>query len=291
MKKKLILLFLSFLCIFTVTGCFDSTTNVSQHRIQWWLTEINWDQHRLPYDGSGVVVAVVDSGIDSTHPDLQGKIIAEYRVPSIGDDNNVQSLGHGTAVAGIIAAEPSTSNGVLGISPGSRIISIDVTDDINNTVEPQALIEGIRYAINQDVQIINISIGFLEHNKSLDYIVNEAIRKGIIVVAAAGNNMTESVLYPSKLDGVFCVGSYKRNGKRISPLKDVEDVVFLPGEYVVTTYSGEDNYISAEGTSFSTPILTGIIALILQKKPNYTNNEIRELIESTESLDVNKMLK
>lgn len=290
MKKKLTRLF-SILLLFTVlfSGC-QGNTKTPAHRLEWWLDEIHWNEKRNAYDGSGIKVAVIDTGIDRSHPDLKNKITAEYRVPSLGEPPQDQPLEHGTAVAGVIAAYPADGNGVLGVAPGVGILSIDVTDDQSGEVSATAAIEGIRYAVEANVDIINISLGFRNSSSELELVVRQALEKGIILVASAGNHMEDDVLYPAKMDGVFCVGARDKEGKIISPVKADKTVTYLPGEYIVTTCSGDKRYISMKGTSIATPILTGCIALALQKDPDCTADKIAKILRETVIFDVSKFL-
>lgn len=291
MKKKIIIAFLCLVLMLIGSSCdFLKVIEVPKHRVQWWLDEINWDTTRLHYDGKGIRVAIIDSGVDCNHPDLRSRNIKEYRVPSLTTDDDAESKKHGTAVAGIIVAEPSNENGVLGIAPGVELISIDVTDEPDGVVDVNALIQGINYSIEENVQIINISLGFLDYNQELEEAVNRAIENNIIIVASAGNDMNDSVLYPAKFDGVFCVGAYDKDKNVISPKNGGGEVIYLPGEYIVTTGSDEEDYISAEGTSIATPILSAVIALMLEKNPDYTGKEIEEILRRNFIFDVKKIL-
>lgn len=286
--KKTLCIFLACLLAFIFCSCnHPNNINVPNHRLQWWLEEINWDSDRMIYDGEGITVAIIDSGVDKNHPDIKENIIDEYRVSQLNSIDEKSYLGHGTAVAGVISAKPNADDGVLGIAPGVGIISIDVSDDENGLVEKDAFIEGLKYAIEKEVQIINISMGFTEYDEIMESTIKEAIEKNIIVVAAAGNNTNEYILYPAAFEGVFCVGYYNKSKKQYFPNISNSKVIYMPGEYIVTSFSGEKQYISAEGSSVSTPILTGIIALILQKNPNISTEEIYLLLKNNEINVVN----
>jgi len=133
------------------------------------------------YDGSGIVVSIIDTGIDLSHPDLEGKIIGGYDFVD-NDDMPEDTNGHGTQVAGIIAA-----NGNLkGIAPNSKILMYKVSED-GESVPSQLIIKAIEKSIEDGADIINISLGINQTNTKIDQAVNKAIKNNIFVVTAAGN--------------------------------------------------------------------------------------------------------
>ena len=133
------------------------------------------------YDGSGIVVSIIDTGIDLNHPDLEGQIIGGYDFvdnDEIPEDTN----GHGTQVAGIIA-----SNGNLkGIAPNSKILMYKVSED-GESVPSHLIIKAIEKSIEDNADIINISLGINQTNTKIDQVVNKAVKNNIFVVTAAGN--------------------------------------------------------------------------------------------------------
>jgi subtilisin family serine protease len=252
-----------------------------EHRLQWWLDDLGWSEKRMKQDGSGVTVAVLDTGINAAHPDLKDKVIEEYRVASLGEPPKEHDLSHGTNVAGIICAFPATEKGVLGVAPNARILSVDITDDEEGVVETRALLEGIEYAISKKANILNISLGLSEDNAEIKKVIEKARAAGMIVVAAAGNRMKEDVLYPAKYEGVLCAGAKGKKGDLISPGKEVYNTIYLPGEYIVTADPSDRQYASVNGTSAAAPMLSGIVALILQKKPEASIKEIQESLKNS----------
>lgn len=256
------------------------------HRLQWWLSAIDWDQERTKETGDGVRIAVLDSGIDASHPDLKETVVKEYRVPSIGKGEEDNTL-HGTAVAGIIAGKPSSDKGILGVAVNARILSVDVTDAKNGVMEVDALVEGIRYAAAQNVDIISISAGVKEDSKQLHAAIKEAYDAGIVIVAAAGNFMKDDLLFPAKYPEVIAAGALSKDGTISSPTgKLPKNLVYLPGENIVTTRN-EAGYTGIDGTSASTPILSGVIALMKERHKQLTNEEIKEYFESRTFTGIN----
>ena len=282
MKKiNKIFLLAIILCLFAnMLGCAKRNVNVQkndEHRRQSWLKYINWDAERLSYSGKNIKIAVIDSGIDQNIPELNCKIDIETSVVKSNKESDVK---HGTAVASIISAENHSDNQVNGIAHNARIVSIDVTNQSEGIVEVGDLIKGIEKAIEYKVDIINISIGCLKDDEELKSVIKKAWDNNIIIVSSAGNYMENNVLYPSKYKETLSVGSRNKKGKIISPQGDVDKkVVYFIGENIVSAI-GNNEYAGCEGTSFSTAICTGLVALLLEKK-----NDKKSVKEYIENLD------
>ncbi|MDO5293115.1 MAG: S8 family serine peptidase [bacterium] len=103
--------------------------DVTQHRMQWWLQEINWSEKRMKLGNEKVKIAIIDSGVDVSHPDLKKSNIKEHMISSLNKVDNNYDYEHGTLVAGIISAMPNDERGILGINPEVEVISIDVTSN------------------------------------------------------------------------------------------------------------------------------------------------------------------
>ncbi|MBR3771984.1 MAG: S8 family serine peptidase [Clostridium sp.] len=274
------------LVIALITLWTKDTSSPVNHRLQWWLSAINWDEKRTNETGEGIKIAVLDSGIDASHPDLRDVVLEEYRVPGVMK-NGTGDILHGTAVAGIIAGNPSHDKGILGVAVHAKILSVDVTDAENGTMKVKDLIDGIRYAISQNVDIINISAGVKENSVQLHEVIKEAYGKGIVIVAAAGNFMNEDLLYPAKYPEVIATGALSKDGEVSSPTGSLpKNVVYLPGENIVTA-KDEAGYTGIDGTSASTPILSGVIALMMEKHKNITNEEIIKYFRSRTFTGIN----
>lgn len=282
MKKiNKIFLLAIILCLFAnMLGCAKRNVNVQkndEHRRQSWLKYINLDAERLSYSGKNIKIAVIDSGIDQNIPELNCKIDIETSVVKSNKESDVK---HGTAVESIISAENHSDNQVNGIAHNARIVSIDVTNQSEGIVEVGDLIKGIEKAIEYKVDIINISIGCLKDDEELKSVIKKAWDNNIIIVSSAGNYMENNVLYPSKYKETLSVGSLNKKGKIISPQGDVDKkVVYFIGENIVSAI-GNNEYAGCEGTSFSTAICTGLVALLLEKK-----NDKKSVKEYIENLD------
>lgn len=280
-NKLLVLAIILYLCI-NMLGCEQRNADIKTakkvvHRRQSWLKSINWDDERLSYSGKNIKIAVIDSGIDQNIPELKGKIDFETMVAKGNDNVDVK---HGTAVASIICAESHSDKQVNGIAYDAKIISIDVTNQSDGIVDVNDLINGINIAIEYNVDIINVSMGCLSDDNNLKKVIKNAWDKNIIIVASAGNYTQNDVLYPSKYEESLCVGAVDKKGKILYPEGNVEKkVIFFPGEKIVSAI-GNNEYAGCEGTSFSTAICTGLVALLLEK-----NNDKKAVKKYLEELD------
>ena len=280
--KYLWIVLLLFVIIINTSACANSDRNRT-HRLQWWLKAINWDvpNRTNGLSGKGVLIAVIDTAVDRVHPDLVGKIVEQHIVEGVPEELRFE---HGTAVAGIICASPNNKDGVLGIAVDAQILSIVI---INSTeAQIDSLIKGIEYAITKNVDIINISAGIILNDPRLQSAIDDAYNAGIIIVAASGNSSYGEEVYPAKYDNVISVGSVDSNGKKL--FGGGGGSVFLPGGNIVTTYSSiyePKKYINYTGTSTSSPMLTGVIALILEQHPNLSNKDIVSYFRDYQNLE------
>ncbi len=208
--------------------------------------------------GSGVKVAIVDTGIDLKHPDLLANlrtgvnIIKPTRTP---DDDN----GHGTHVAGIVAAA-NNSLGVVGVAPNVQLYPVKVLRS-SGVGYLSDIIAGIDWSVANHMDVINLSLGASEDIPSLHDAVARADRAGIVVVAAAGNS-GGPVMYPAAYPEVISVGMIDQDGSvdRYSSRGAVLELV-APGASIYSTYRGK-NYKTMTGTSMASPHVAGVVALL-----------------------------
>ena len=266
MKKVLSLCIIGFLIlislyIFLINFNNKENINISTHRLQWWHTELGLDKYKIKYKSQKVKIGIIDTGIDGEHQDLMGRISSNLVVNEVIDQKNFD-YEHGTMVAGIIAAIPQSNIGVMGVNPYVEIVSIDISNN-EKTCSVVGLIEAIDYAINNNVDIINFSLGISQNTEELYNKVKEAYSKGIILIAATDND--EKGLFPADYEEVISVGGYTREGEYMQNNNNID--IYLPGENIVTTYSSQSNqkeYISCDGSSLSCAIFSGIVSLLLQ---------------------------
>jgi type VII secretion-associated serine protease mycosin len=231
--------------------------------------------------GEGVKVAIVDSGVDTSHPQLPS--IDTYDVTNT---EKKDCVGHGTMVAGIIAAQDLRSGHVpfLGVAPKVHLISVKAaTQPDNNDVGPVA--DGIRRAADLGADVINVSVT-LANFAVLKNAVEYAQRKGALIVAAAGNTAkdkkaSEQALYPASYDGVMSVGAIDRDGK-VTDFTDAKSRVSVvaPGMQVISTWP-HNSYNALPGTSFAAPYVTATAALVKAYHPNLAAAQIKHRIEAT----------
>lgn len=238
-----------------------------------------WEQG---FTGHGVKVAVIDSGI-SSHPELKiAGGISTYGSQS--SSNYADDNGHGTHVAGIIAAD-SGNGKVVGMAPGVSLYAVKALGaDGKGTLDD--VLEGIDWAITNQMDIINLSLGTSEDSQLLHDMVDKAHNLGILVVASAGNSGTTSntdqdtVNYPAKYDSVIAVAAvdqYLNRADFSSTGSTVE--VAAPGTYILSTYPG-DTHILMNGTSQAAPHVAGELALLMEKNPSATAANLRSLLTS-----------
>ncbi|HEY8456267.1 MAG TPA: S8 family serine peptidase [Actinopolymorphaceae bacterium] len=272
------------------------------------ITDLPWAQTRLQYDrvhefatGRNVTIAVVDTGVtagtgEAAHPQLVGVTASDGAdfVPTDPLPATADCEGHGTRVAGIIVARPGAEVGMpdvrfRGIAPHARIVPVRVSEGVD-TARASELTEGIRYAIEQDVDIINVSIvAFSPYNDLRDAIA-EALSKGIVVVVAAGNTRDQggnAKTYPAAfaeepgMEGLIVVGATDQAGQ-LAPFSttSVPVSVVAPGVDIIST-APINGHNSDQGTSFAAPFVSGTAALVLERFPDLTPLEVKRRLELT----------
>lgn len=263
------------ICKYIVRNYFNENKIVN-HRMQWHVETLFGNDNPLDYIGDNeVTIAVIDSGIDDSHVDLSGCVINKYLVSGLDENNNSDSE-HGTFVCGIISGYPKSDDGVLGMNSSAKIVSIDISDN-NGIADIDKMVEAIDYAIDRKVDIINISVMTKNDYEELHSAIRRAYDNGIIIVAAAGNDTDEEIGYPAGYEEVLSVGAYTKSGMKM--YSELENTIYLPGRNIVSTVCGDKLYSSNDGTSVATPVLSGIISLILSKK-DISNEDIMKYFSS-----------
>jgi thermitase len=250
---------------------------------QWGLTRIQISQlWRSTSGGSGVVVAVLDTGIDKSHEDLYGKVVGEV---NFSDSPVTTDLyGHGTHIAGIIAANSDNGLGVVGVAPQSQLLNVKVAED-DGRCQASAIARGIIWAVDNGAEVINISIEIREPSAALEAAVNYAWENGAIVIAAAGNEGSQSPVYPAYYENVIAVAATGPDDTRATLSNYGQWVeVAAPGYDIYSTLPGND-YGYKSGTSFATAYVSGLAAILFDTLTDtngngYLNDEVAAALTS-----------
>lgn len=225
-------------------------------------------------------IAIIDSGIYASHPDLKGKVVSQHSAVS-GNDYIGDITGHGTAVAGVMTAN-NNQIGTVGMSQNIAIYSVNVVSE-DARINQQDFIRGIEWAIEQDVDIINISLGFSKATDELRRVINQAIEQGVIVISASGNTHGMNALFPARFEHVISVGAIDENHEIIAASAIGKIDFVAPGANILSlTYEG--GYDLFHGSSFATAFVTGIVAHYLSQnevpRNRYTQATIFSYLES-----------
>ena len=229
-----------------------------------------------------ITVAVIDQGVDTSHPDLSGRILGSYNVVNPASKGAREF--HGTHVAGIIAATKNNKLGAYGVNPNAKILSVNVFDG-NPYTSDYTISEGILYAVQKGAKVINMSLGGTTYSQLLDDTIQYAVSKGVVVVAAAGNSGINEYSYPASYDGVISVGATNSERKltSFSTYGPGVDVV-APGEFIYSTIYDPaigSTYYYLSGTSMATPIVSGIASLLKTKHPSLSSYDVEQILEET----------
>ena len=250
-------------------------------------------------DGAGITVAVLDSGVDATIAPLRDRVLPGADELD-GGDGRLDCVGHGTAVASIIAAS-ATGTGFAGLAPGARILPVRVTETVDAGGTPTGragsvagLVTAIRWSVAHGARVLNLSLVLYQDAPALRDAVADALAKGVVVVAAVGNGHIGSggsagtqdgdpTPYPAGYPGVIGVGAVGADGQRspTSPVGTFVDIV-APGAAVPALTRG-GQLVDLDGTSFAAPFVAATAALILGREPGLRPDEVtRRIVDSAD---------
>jgi len=290
---------------------------------QWWLKAINWLKSDgttvLPEQARPVTVAVIDTGLDIGHPELFGSVWVNPnypRKPPPGLWNNPRQAkvfgwnflngspdlrdfnGHGTVVAGIIAAHPNNAKGIAGINPWARIMPLKVADHRGRT-DSLKVAKAIVFATDHGARVINISLGTNRVSEAVHRAVDYAARKNVLVVVSAGNEGVDvkgftpsafaSTIAAAAVDPNLTRAGFSNFGDNVTIAAPGVDVLSLraagtdlmryaradykPGSAVV-----DKRYYRVDGTSFAAPMVAGVASLILSMRPELSAADVKRMI-------------
>lgn len=254
-----------------VLGAAQPAAAAPRRAEQWYLDELRTDEaHRLA-TGRGVLVAVVDTGVDASHPDIAGRLVPGARTDGRGGDARTDPDGHGTHMAGIIAATDTARDGVVGIAPAAKILPIGISGKQRGGVTAAASAAGIRLAADRGAKVINLSYATMGvASEDEEQAIRYALARDAVVVAGAGNTVLghDQVGIPANIPGVIAVTGTTKGGVFWSgSVQGPEAVIAAPADGIYNI--GPDHgYGWGDGTSDATAIVSGIAALIRSRYPD-----------------------
>lgn len=252
---------------------------------QWYLQQIDLiDAFKLEEGSANVTVAILDTGVNANHPELNGRILPGYDFVN-DDPKPIDDNGHGTFIAGIIGSNIN-GVGIAGLTNNVKILPVKV-GDASGEMDLSDIISGLYYAMEQDVDVINMSYTGEMANTLEKQALEEAYQQGITLVGASGNDGYNQPQYPASLLNVISVGASKNVNSTTYDPKLFRAVfsnygsmidVGAPGVNIISTDLGS-GFITDDGTSFSAPMVSGLAALIKSKHPTWDPTMIEWAIE------------
>jgi type VII secretion-associated serine protease mycosin len=276
------------------------TADPVREQQQWVLDALNVEQAWTVTKGGGVTVAVVDSAVDGKVKELQGRVSAGPDMTSGAVTRDLPPGRHGTAMAGLIAGS-GNGDGFIGIAPESRILSLPlaVDDEPADGVPPiedeqtsaeSPLARALRYAANHGAQVVSMSIGSYGPLRSEREAVSYALGKGVVLVAAVGNdgqtvyakeNGTSYWSFPAGYPGVIGVAATDKQGKRATFSSDNLSVLVAAPGVDVPVVKRKSGYELSEGTSSAAALVAGVAALIKARYPSLPPEQVAQALASS----------
>ncbi|EFV72303.1 thermitase [Bacillus sp. BT1B_CT2] len=269
-RSKIVFLFVSCLFVIFAVGLYlmcigdiskdrSATSSTNKKEDLMWGYEIIGQEARNN-DTEPVKIAILDSGINKSHKEFNN--ITFYEFNAIAPSKSVKDeYGHGTAIAGIIAAGGEE---IKGISQNATLYDVKVLDS-SGKGKVKDVVRGINWCIEQKVDIINISFGFEKDHDELRNAINNALHNNIIITAASGNTLGLTVEYPAKYRGVLSISSFDEKLK-IDPVSAKGKIDFSAPGVNIKSIDKDGSYIKVGGTSFATAFATGAIGCLISKK-------------------------
>jgi type VII secretion-associated serine protease mycosin len=251
---------------------------------QWQLDALHARSAWRTSTGRGVVVAVVDSGVDGSHPDLAGQVLPGIDLVAPDGSDGPDPVGHGTTVAGLIAGRSDDDRGVVGLAPGARILPVRVLDEENRYDDALIVAKGVRWAVDNGARVINLSLGGSGDSPALAAALDYAFARDVVVIACTGNLATSTsaeIWYPAREPGVIAVAGLERNGKDLwsGSITGHETVLTAPATGLHGARPG--GYWRVQGTSFAAPLVAATAALLRSRYPQLPAGDIVNRLIST----------
>jgi len=257
---------------------------------QWGMTRTGlpeaWD---VTTGSPDVTVAIIDTGINPNLADFAGRIVSPYSMLAQSaawpawEDREVD--GHGTAVAAVAVAQGDNAQGIAGAAWNVKIMPVKISEAGDS--DTSTLAGAIEYAVDNGADIINVSFSGPDTSRVLNAAVGYASARGVVIVAAVGNDGADTLSYPAALAGVISVGATDSTDARRPDSNTGEGLdVVAPGDLIVSYWRASPNsYVHWSGTSLSSPLVAGVAALMLSVDPSLTPGQVADVItESAEDL-------
>ncbi|SCE79439.1 type VII secretion-associated serine protease mycosin [Micromonospora purpureochromogenes] len=256
----------------------ETTTRADRVRDdQWQLQELRASTAWSASTGRGVTVAVIDSGVDASHPDLAGQVLPGIDLVSPAGADEPDPVGHGTTVASLIAGRNDDRKGVAGLAPGARILPVRVLDDENRYDDAMIVAKGVRWAVDNGARVINLSLGGGGDSPALAAALDYAFARDVVVVACTGNLATSSspkVWYPAREPGVIAVAGLEGSSENLwsGSITGHATTLTAPATRLVGARPG--GYWGVQGTSFAAPLVAATAALVRARFPEMSAGDV-----------------
>jgi len=279
-------------------ACFTPTDEFYSY--QWNFCQINLPLAWNKSTGSGVTVAVIDTGVNPNgEDDFGGRLIQGHNFVRNTDDFTDDN-GHGTHVSGTVGEETNNLIGCAGIAFNANILAVKVLNR-RGVGSSSNIVDGIRWAADNGADVINMSLGASTGSTTEENAINYAYDKGVVICAASGNDGANQVGYPAAYENCIAVGA-TRYDKKLAPYSNTGDAldIVAPGGDTSVDQNGDGNpdgilqetfsrrlftynwdYYFFQGTSMASPHVAGVVALILSLHPTYTPEQVRNAIQTS----------
>ncbi|MCX4469625.1 Subtilisin DY [Micromonospora sp. MW-13] len=252
---------------------------------QWQLDELRASTAWRTSTGRGVTVAVIDSGVDGSHPDLTGQVLPGIDLVDDGDtDEGPDPVGHGTTVAGLIAGRDDDRRGAVGLAPDAKILPVRVLDDENRYDDAMIVAKGVRWAVDNGARVINLSLGGSGDSPALAAALDYAFVRDVVVVACTGNlavSADTKVWYPAREPGVIAVAGLERASDNLWSGSITGDATVLTAPAAGLVGARPGGYWRVQGTSFAAPLVAATAALVRAHWPQMSAGEVVNRLIST----------
>ena len=242
--------------------------------------------------GSGTKVAVIDTGIDVSHPEFSGRIsslsynsCSKTNISADYQDKN----GHGTHVSGIIGAADNNI-GIIGVAPETEIVAIKAQcpESTDGSFSAADLVSAISYVATNQIDALNMSLGGYNRSDLIAAAIQQAINNGVVIIAAAGNEKSSALHYPSSYDGVISVSALESRYNQYNVITIAPDTGYTnygaridfaaPGTNIYSTYL-DGGFKSLSGTSMASPQVAGVVALVMAQNPSYSVDQVKSALK------------